>query len=54
VNRILQSQLVGVSPYDPVTLTAAPTVLVLVALLACHLPSQRALRIEPAVALRHD
>jgi putative ABC transport system permease protein len=54
VNRILQSQLVGVSPYDPVTLATAPAVLVLVALLACHLPSQTALRIEPAVALRHD
>ena len=54
VNRILQSQLVGVSPYDPVTLATAPAVLILVALLACQLPSQRALRIDPAVALRHD
>jgi putative ABC transport system permease protein len=54
VNRILQSQLVGVSPYDPVTLAAAPAILSLVALLACQLPSQRALRIDPAVALRHD
>jgi putative ABC transport system permease protein len=54
VNRILQSQLVGVSPYDPVTLATTPAVLVLVALLACQLPSQRALRIEPAVALRND
>ncbi len=54
VNRILQSQLVGVSPYDPVTLTTAPAVLVLVALLACQIPSQRALRIDPAVALRHE
>jgi putative ABC transport system permease protein len=54
VNRILQSQLVGVSPYDPVTLATTPAVLVLVALLACQRPSQRALRIEPAVALRND
>jgi putative ABC transport system permease protein len=54
VNRILQSQLVGVSPYDPVTLATAPVVLILVALLACELPSQRALRIDPAAALRHD
>ena len=30
VNRILQSQLVGVSPYDPVTLATAPAVLILV------------------------
>ncbi|MCU1384119.1 MAG: hypothetical protein JWL71_2816 [Acidobacteria bacterium] len=54
VNRILQSQLVGVSPYDPVTLAAAPAVLILVALIACQIPSRRALRIDPAVALRHE
>ncbi len=54
VNRVLQSQLVGVSPYDPLTLATAPAVLILVALLACQIPSQRALRIDPALALRHD
>jgi predicted permease len=54
VNRILQSQLVGVSPYDPVTLATAPAVLILVALLACHLPSRRATRVDPVVALRHE
>ena len=54
VNRILQSQLVGVSPYDPATLASAPAVLMLVALVACDIPSRRALRIEPAVALRQD
>jgi ABC-type lipoprotein release transport system permease subunit len=54
VNRILQSQLVGVSPYDPVTLATAPAVLILVALLACQIPSRRAIRVDPAVALRHE
>jgi len=54
VNRILQSQLVGVSPYDPLTLVTAPALLILVALLACQIPSRRALRVDPAVALRHD
>jgi putative ABC transport system permease protein len=54
VNRILQSQLVGVSPYDPVTLAAAPILLILVALLACEIPSRRAVHVDPAVALRHD
>jgi hypothetical protein len=34
------SQLVGFSPYDPVTLVIAPSVLILVALLACQIPSQ--------------
>ena len=54
VNRILQSQLVGVSPYDPATLATAAMVLILVALLACQIPSRRAIRVDPAVALRHD
>jgi putative ABC transport system permease protein len=53
-NRILQSQLVGVSPYDPLVLIATPTVLVGVALAACLIPLRRALRIEAAVALRHE
>lgn len=54
VNRLLQSKPVGVSPYDPVTLATAPVVLVLVALIACMVPARRALRVDPAVALRHD
>jgi putative ABC transport system permease protein len=54
VNRLLQSQLVGVLPYDPVTLATASLVLILVALLACHIPSRRAMRVDPAVALRHE
>jgi len=54
VNRVLQSQLVGVSPYDLATMTAAPLVLILVALLACQIPARRAINIDPAAALRHD
>ena len=54
VNRILQSQLVGVSPYDPVTMTGAPIILVIVALLACQIPVRRAMNVDPIVALRHE
>jgi ABC-type lipoprotein release transport system permease subunit len=54
VNRILQSQLVGVSPYDLVTLTGAPVLLILVALLACQISARRAMQVEPVVALRHE
>lgn len=54
VNRVLQSQLVGVSPYDPVTMTGAPLALLFVALLACQIPAARAVKVDPAVALRHD
>lgn len=54
VNRILQSQLVAVSPYDPLTLTLAPLVLIATAILGCVGPVREALRIDPAGALRHD
>ncbi len=52
VNRVLQSQLIGVEFYDPATLAAAPIVLVVVALLACRVPARRAMRVDPVVALR--
>jgi predicted permease len=54
VNRMLRSQLVGISPYDAPTLSAAALILLLVAVLGCLLPLRRAMRVDPAVALRHD
>jgi predicted permease len=52
VNRVLQSQLVGVSPYDPLTMISAPIILIVVALIACHLPARRAMQVDPVIALR--
>jgi putative ABC transport system permease protein len=54
VNRILQSQLVGVSPYDVMTIAGAPVVLAVVALVACQVPARRAMRVEPVAALRQE
>ena len=54
VNRILQSQLVGVSPYDIATMTAAPVTLIIVAFLACRIPARRAMRTDPAMTLRYE
>jgi predicted permease len=54
VNRLLQSQLVGVSPYDPMTIGGGAILLLLVALLACQLPIRKAARTDPAVVLRAE
>jgi putative ABC transport system permease protein len=53
-NRVLQSQLVNVSPYDPLTLIGGTLVLLVVALIACHIPARRAMRVDPAIALRDE
>jgi putative ABC transport system permease protein len=54
VNRVLKAELVQVSPNDPTTLIAASAVLVLSATLGCLIPARRAMRVDPAVALRHE
>jgi predicted permease len=53
-NRVLKSQLVGVSPADPIALAAASALLVLCAALGCIAPARRALRLDPAAAVRHE
>src|SRR5262249_38751223 len=53
VNRILQAQLVGVSPYDPMTMAGAPLLLIAIALLVGYIPARAAMRVDPAIALRH-
>ena len=50
--RLFASQLYGVSPSDPASITAALTILTAIALLAAWLPARKATRIEPVVALR--
>jgi len=53
-SRLIASQLYGLAPYDPATLTTAVAVLALVALLAAYLPARRASRLDPMVALRQE
>jgi predicted permease len=52
VGRLLQSFLVGTTASDPMTLGGVTALLVLVAMTACLLPSSRAGRVDPVVALR--
>ena len=46
--------LVQTEPTDPVTLTAIATILVLVAAVASFWPASRAMRLDPAAALRNE
>ena len=54
LTRLLNAQLFGVKPSDPLTFTAAPLILLLVALAAACIPALRASRVDPLVALRHE
>lgn len=50
----VQAMLVGVGPWDPVTLAASASLLFGVGLLATIIPALRATRIQPAEALRSE
>lgn len=51
-SQLLGSLLLGIGGLDPVTFTAAATLFVLISLAATYIPSRRALRVDPMVALR--
>jgi ABC-type antimicrobial peptide transport system permease subunit len=52
--RALRATLVGVSPFDPLTLIAVVVGLAMVTLVACYVPARRVTGIEPATALRQE
>jgi ABC-type antimicrobial peptide transport system permease subunit len=52
--RAIAGTLVGVSPFDPLTLVAVALGLALVAIAACYLPARRVAGIEPARSLRQE
>ena len=51
-SRGLRGLLFGVSPVDPLTLTAAAATLLGATLLACYLPARRAAAVDPLIAIR--
>jgi putative ABC transport system permease protein len=54
VTRVLGALLSGVSPTDPLTFSLVAALLLAVAAAGCGLPARRAMRVDPAVALRHE
>jgi len=54
LTRFIENMLFGVTPTDPLTFMMIVLLLGLVALLACLVPAQRAMRVDPIVVLRHQ
>jgi putative ABC transport system permease protein len=54
LTRLLKNYLWQVSPTDPITFIAVSIGLVLIAVLACLVPTRRAVRVDPTVALRYE
>jgi ABC-type antimicrobial peptide transport system permease subunit len=54
LNRLIASQLFGVTATDPLTYGGVAMLLAMVAMAACYIPARRAARVDPMVALRRE
>jgi putative ABC transport system permease protein len=54
LTRVFASLLLGVGTTDPLTFIGVPSLLIIVALLACLIPARRATKVNPLRALRHE
>lgn len=54
LTRVMTAILFGVTPHDPATMASVAAILAVVALAACAIPAWRAMRVDPAVALRQE
>jgi putative ABC transport system permease protein len=53
-NRLLETVLWRVTPYDPVTIGTTIALVMGIGMCACCVPAWRAMRVEPVVALRQE
>ena len=54
LTRLMATLLFEVSPTDPITFAVVALCVILATLLACYIPSRRATRVDPLVALRYE
>lgn len=54
VQRSISSLLYGIGAFDPWSFFATASLLIITALIACLIPAQRAVRVDPTVALRYE
>ena len=54
LTQLMRSLLFGVSAVDPLAFASVAVVLACVAIAACFIPARRAMRADPAAALRYE
>jgi predicted permease len=54
VGRLVSDFLVGIAPSDPITYVGVSTLLAIIACLATYIPTRRATKVDPMVALRYE
>jgi len=54
LTKLVKSLLYGIAPYDPATFSVGVFLLLAVALAASWIPAQRAAKVQPMEALRHE
>ena len=53
-SRLVESLLFGLAPRDPLAMTAATILMIVVSGLAGYLPARRASKVDPMVALHYE